>query len=183
MGVIVGGITVAVGFMLWAAGAVSNFVDRHPTVKILALSFLLLIGVALVADPARPQRSYVSTTLLESLTEAAEQRLSTWRDDSELAVLNRMPVGESFEPSPALAADLERGAGQHLRGLTTFPPPAALAQHPKAVEATRVCTRRCAESQRVQVSFPGQSQGHVMGRNKGRSAPGMDHLATIFAAQ
>ncbi len=40
-----------------------------------------------------------------------------------------------------LAADLERGAGQHLRGLTTFPPPAALAGHPKAVEATRVAAR------------------------------------------
>ena len=34
----------AVGVMLFAAGPVSAFVDRHPTVKMLALSFLLLIG-------------------------------------------------------------------------------------------------------------------------------------------
>jgi beta-glucosidase len=36
-----------------------------------------------------------------------------------------------------LAADLERGAGQHLRGLTTFPPPGALAHHPDADAAVR----------------------------------------------
>ena len=36
--------------MLVSAGAVSDFVNRHPSVKILALSFLLLIGVMLVAE-------------------------------------------------------------------------------------------------------------------------------------
>ena len=36
--------------MLIAADAISGFVDRHPTVKMLALSFLLLIGVSLVAE-------------------------------------------------------------------------------------------------------------------------------------
>jgi predicted tellurium resistance membrane protein TerC len=40
----------AVGVMLFAAGPVSEFVERHPTVKMLALSFLILIGVALVAE-------------------------------------------------------------------------------------------------------------------------------------
>lgn len=40
----------AVGVMLVAADAVSDFVNRHPSMKILALSFLLLIGVFLVAD-------------------------------------------------------------------------------------------------------------------------------------
>jgi predicted tellurium resistance membrane protein TerC len=40
----------AVGVMLAFAGAIGNFVERHPTVKILALSFLLLIGVMLVAE-------------------------------------------------------------------------------------------------------------------------------------
>lgn len=42
--------------------------------------------------------------------EACEARLSTWRDDSELARLNRAPPGASVELSPALAADLERAA-------------------------------------------------------------------------
>jgi beta-glucosidase len=43
-----------------------------------------------------------------------------------------------------LAADLERGAGQHLRGLTTFPPPGALAHHPDAEYAARTAARSTA---------------------------------------
>ena len=40
----------AVLFMMAFAGTVSRFVDKHPTFKMLALSFLLLIGFTLVAD-------------------------------------------------------------------------------------------------------------------------------------
>jgi len=43
-------VVLAVGVMMFFAGAVSTFVDRHPTIKVLALSFLLLIGVSLIAD-------------------------------------------------------------------------------------------------------------------------------------
>lgn len=43
-------VIVAVIVMLVFAGTVSNFVERHPTIKILALSFLILIGVLLVAE-------------------------------------------------------------------------------------------------------------------------------------
>jgi predicted tellurium resistance membrane protein TerC len=43
-------VIVAVGVMLVSAGAISDFVEHHPTVKILALSFLLLIGVSLIAE-------------------------------------------------------------------------------------------------------------------------------------
>lgn len=43
-------IIIAVGFMIFLSGTVSKFVDEHPTFKILALSFLLLIGTALVAE-------------------------------------------------------------------------------------------------------------------------------------
>ncbi|HEX9886827.1 MAG TPA: TerC family protein [Longimicrobiales bacterium] len=50
LGVMVTAVVLAVGFMMVSAGAVSDFVNRHPTVKMLALSFLLLIGMALVAD-------------------------------------------------------------------------------------------------------------------------------------
>jgi predicted tellurium resistance membrane protein TerC len=41
---------VALGIMLLAAGPISSFVDRHPTVKMLALAFLVLIGTNLVAE-------------------------------------------------------------------------------------------------------------------------------------
>jgi predicted tellurium resistance membrane protein TerC len=43
-------VIIAVGVMLLSSGAISEFVDRHPTVKILALSFLLLIGVSLIGE-------------------------------------------------------------------------------------------------------------------------------------
>ena len=43
-------VVLAMGVMLLSAGAISEFVNRHPTLKILALSFLLLIGVTLVAE-------------------------------------------------------------------------------------------------------------------------------------
>ena len=50
--VMVAAIIVAVLVMMLAAGPVSAFVDRHPTVKMLALAFLILIGVALVGEGA-----------------------------------------------------------------------------------------------------------------------------------
>jgi predicted tellurium resistance membrane protein TerC len=43
-------VVVAVGVMLLAAGKIGEFVARHPTVKMLALSFLLLIGMSLIAE-------------------------------------------------------------------------------------------------------------------------------------
>ena len=43
-------VIIAVGFMLVMGGKISSFVEKHPTIKMLALSFLLLIGVALVAE-------------------------------------------------------------------------------------------------------------------------------------
>ena len=43
-------ITIAIIIMLWASAPVSVFIEKHPTIKMLALSFLILIGVLLVAD-------------------------------------------------------------------------------------------------------------------------------------
>ncbi|NNE86418.1 MAG: TerC family protein [Alphaproteobacteria bacterium] len=48
--IMVAAVVIAIGVMLWAAEPMSAFVEKHPTVKMLALSFLLLIGVALIAD-------------------------------------------------------------------------------------------------------------------------------------
>ncbi|HLB95222.1 MAG TPA: TerC family protein [Nitrospiria bacterium] len=50
LGIMVAAIVIAVIFMTALAGTISLFVNRHPTVKMLALSFLLLIGVALIGD-------------------------------------------------------------------------------------------------------------------------------------
>jgi predicted tellurium resistance membrane protein TerC len=43
-------ITIAIALMLFAAGIISRIVDRHPTIKMLALAFLIMIGIVLVAD-------------------------------------------------------------------------------------------------------------------------------------
>ncbi len=48
--VMIAAVVLAVGVMMFAAAPISDFVHRHPTVKMLALSFLLMIGVSLIAD-------------------------------------------------------------------------------------------------------------------------------------
>lgn len=48
--VMIAAVIIAVGFMLLFSGVISRFVDNHPTVKILALAFLVLIGVNLLAE-------------------------------------------------------------------------------------------------------------------------------------
>lgn len=50
LGVMITAVAIAMGVMLWASKPISAFIARHPTVKMLALSFLLMIGVALIAD-------------------------------------------------------------------------------------------------------------------------------------
>ena len=48
--VMIAAVVVSVLFMMWFSGPVSAFVEKHPTIKMLALSFLILIGINLVAD-------------------------------------------------------------------------------------------------------------------------------------
>ena len=48
--VMIAAVAVAILVMYFASGPVADFIERHPTTKMLALSFLLLIGAALVAD-------------------------------------------------------------------------------------------------------------------------------------
>jgi predicted tellurium resistance membrane protein TerC len=48
--IMVAAIVIAILVMMAVSGVISEFVERHPTVKILALSFLVLVGMALVAD-------------------------------------------------------------------------------------------------------------------------------------
>lgn len=48
--IMIAAIVIAVAIMMFSSGPVSGFVERHPTVKMLALAFLLLIGMALVAE-------------------------------------------------------------------------------------------------------------------------------------
>jgi len=50
LAVMIAAVILAMGVMLLAAGSISDFVNKHPTLKILALSFLLLIGTTLIAE-------------------------------------------------------------------------------------------------------------------------------------
>lgn len=74
-------VVIAVAVMLLAAGRVAGFIDRHPTVKMLALAFLLIIGVTLVAEGthAHIPKGYIYaamafSVLVEALNMAAKRR-------------------------------------------------------------------------------------------------------------
>jgi predicted tellurium resistance membrane protein TerC len=67
--VMIAAVVVAVGVMLWASGPISEFVQTHPTVKILALSFLILIGMSLVAEGLHQHipKGYIYTAMAFSV--------------------------------------------------------------------------------------------------------------------
>ena len=50
IGVMIAAIMMAVGVMIFASNVIGDFIDRHQTVKMLALAFIILVGVALIAD-------------------------------------------------------------------------------------------------------------------------------------
>ncbi|CAH2599646.1 TerC family protein [Rhodovastum atsumiense] len=79
--VMVTAVCISIAIMMLAAGPVAGFVDRHPTVKMLALSFLLLIGMTLVADGfgAHVPKGYIYaaigfSALVETLNQMAGRR-------------------------------------------------------------------------------------------------------------
>jgi predicted tellurium resistance membrane protein TerC len=81
LSIMIGAVILAMLVMLAASGPASDFVNRHPTVKMLALSFLLLIGTALIADAAHFHipRGYLYfavafSALVEALNQYAAQR-------------------------------------------------------------------------------------------------------------
>jgi predicted tellurium resistance membrane protein TerC len=71
-------VVLAVGVMLAFSGPVSAFVHRHPTIQMLALSFLILIGVMLVAEGIEKhvERGYIYFAMAFSLVvELLNQRM------------------------------------------------------------------------------------------------------------
>ncbi len=78
--VMIAAVVIAVGLMMVFAGPISRFVEKHPTVKILALSFLLLIGMTLVAegfDQHIPKGYIYFAMAFSVLVEILNQRLRT----------------------------------------------------------------------------------------------------------
>jgi predicted tellurium resistance membrane protein TerC len=58
LAIMIPAIVIAAGVMLFAAGMISRFIERHPTMKMLALSFLILIGVLLVMEGWNPEKAH-----------------------------------------------------------------------------------------------------------------------------
>lgn len=76
LSIMIAAIAIAMFVMLAASGPVAEFVNRHPTVKMLALSFLLLIGTALIADAAHfhiPRTYLYFAVAFSGLVEALNQ--------------------------------------------------------------------------------------------------------------
>jgi predicted tellurium resistance membrane protein TerC len=70
-------VMIAIGVMYVASGPISGFIHRHPTTRMLALSFLLMIGFALIADGAgfHIPRGYLYTAMAFS---AGVEFLNVW---------------------------------------------------------------------------------------------------------
>ena len=69
IGVMVAAVVAAVGVMLFAAKPIGDFVDRHPSVKVLALAFLVMVGMALTAEAfdAHVPKGYIYAAMAFSL--------------------------------------------------------------------------------------------------------------------
>jgi predicted tellurium resistance membrane protein TerC len=97
----IGAVVLAMIIMLAFAGTVSNFVEKHPTIKMLALAFLLLIGVLLVAESFHVEldRAYVYFAMGFSL---GVEMLSIWASKRE--AVRRAKAGEATPPTHPPAA-------------------------------------------------------------------------------
>ena len=89
VGVMIAAVVVAVGVMLIASDSISQFVNKHPTVKMLALSFLLLIGVSLLAEGFDNEipKGYIYfamafSVLVESLNLRAKRKRKKRKEDN-----------------------------------------------------------------------------------------------------
>jgi predicted tellurium resistance membrane protein TerC len=93
---------VSIGFMMAFAGTISSFVQKHPTVKMLALSFLILIGVTLIAeglDQHIPKGYIYFAMAFSVLVEVLNLRLR--KSKSDPVNLHKDFIPESSKTDPA----------------------------------------------------------------------------------
>ena len=98
-------VIIAVGVMLVSARPISDFVNRHPTIKMLALSFLLLIGMSLVAEgwDLHIPKGYIYFAMGFSIfVEALNLRMRTRRAAQHPVELRPTFVKETAAPAEAL---------------------------------------------------------------------------------
>ncbi|MEV1131223.1 TerC family protein [Agromyces sp. NPDC049794] len=125
--VIITVVVLSFGIMLFAARFIFTFVNRHPTVKMLALSFLLLIGVFLIAegfgvkiDKALIYAPMAFAILVEALNLIASARKAKREHRRQQAVQLR-PQYPDVDESVAVAAAISRSAGAGSVGLSNRP--------------------------------------------------------------
>jgi len=101
-------VVLAVGVMLAFAGRISDFIHRNPTLKTLALSFLILIGVMLVADGIEKhiERGYIYFAMLfalavELLNLRAQKKRAAVLDDRRVVPSMSAPPGPEMEGKPS----------------------------------------------------------------------------------
>jgi predicted tellurium resistance membrane protein TerC len=100
--IMVAAVVIAVGVMLVASGPLSRFVHAHPSVKILALSFLLMIGLTLVLDGfgIHVDKAYIYAAMGFSVfVEALNLRRTTRRKDGRAVELNPTFVKDAAAPT------------------------------------------------------------------------------------
>lgn len=126
--VMIAAVIVAVGFMYVASGPIAGFIARHPTTKMLALAFLLLIGVSLVADGLgfHIPKGYIYAAMGFSVLVEAINILARQRKENAMSKV-RGEAAASLSSHAAVAA----------------PAPAAkaAAQKPKSTPASKAQSR------------------------------------------
>ncbi|WP_136706163.1 TerC family protein [Agromyces sp. H66] len=125
--VIITVVVLSFGIMLFAARFIFTFVNRHPTVKMLALSFLLLIGVFLIAegfgvkiDKALIYAPMAFAILVEALNLVAAARKAK-REHRRRQAVQLRPQYPDVDESVAVAAATSKSAGAGSVGLSSRP--------------------------------------------------------------
>jgi predicted tellurium resistance membrane protein TerC len=111
-------IVIAVGVMMFAAKPIGEFIDRHPTIKMLALSFLILVGVALIGDGLgmHVPKGYIYFAMAFSVAvESLNLRLrrKSERDRPPRSASPRSAAHRALVPDPA--GDVMTASGVYAR--------------------------------------------------------------------
>ena len=125
--IIITAVVLSFGIMFFAAKGIFGFVNAHPTVKMLALAFLMLIGVFLIAegfhykiDKALIYGPMAFAIMVEALNLAAASRRAKRAGEVPAPVTLR-PAYSDVDAAPAVAAALSRNADAGAVGLSRRP--------------------------------------------------------------
>jgi Integral membrane protein TerC family len=118
LAIMIAAVIIAVGIMMFASGPISSFVNRHPTIKILALSFLLLIGMSLVVEAlhAHIPKGYIYFAMGFSVfVEMLNLRM---RPAARPVQLRQAYVAVAAEPTPGAVSKEKSGSKTKTKAKT-----------------------------------------------------------------